>query len=1166
MQLISLVNTIKNTPLCKELLERTTRKEKLTLNSSSQVCNSLIISAIAHSNNKPLLLIVPTFEDAGRWYSILKLMDWERIYVYPTSESTPYENINPSSEITWGQLQVLNDLVKSEDYSKLCIIATERSLQPHLPPAHYLESSSIDIKEGQQFDIDDLSKKLSKLGYSRVNTVEQEGTWARRGDILDIYPVNYEIPIRIEFFGNDIEKIKELDPTTQRSLVKLLEISITATNINYLIAEKLSNDNSNLIDDLIDIDLKNMISDGEVPASIRTFLGLAWENPSSIIDYMPLNSIIVIDEQDQCIAHANNWIRCAKEQIENIDFRSAFHRNILEKLYRDINHSISLTNRFDGIKITSLQNVNSTNSHNVSNRIIKILPNQFGLISEQIKQFIKNKNSVVVLSAQPSRAVSLLQEHDCPSTFVSNYLDINKISQLFKQNTTVALKCSNDTAIEGVYLPTFKIVIITDKEFFGQRNLINNSYIRRRRKSSSKSIDPYKLHPGDYVVHRNHGIGKFNKIEKITINYQTRDYLVVQYLDGILRVAADQLNSLARYRTTNDKAPKINKMGGNSWLNLKQKVKKNISKVAIDLIKLYAERDSKSGYSFPPDGPWQYELEDSFPYQPTNDQVKAVIDVKRDMEKDKPMDRLICGDVGFGKTEVAIRAIFKAITSGKQIALLAPTTILAQQHWRTISNRFAPYPIKVSLLNRFKTTSEKKQILAELSQGKIDAIIGTHQLLNNKTVFNKLGLLVIDEEQRFGVNQKEKIKSLKKSVDVLTLSATPIPRTLYMSLSGVREISLINTPPPLRRSIKTNLSYMDDDIVRSAISQELDRGGQIFYVVPRVKGIDEVAIKIKNMLPHLKLIIAHGQMSEGELENSMIAFNGGEADLMLCTTIVESGLDIPRVNTILIEDSHKFGLSQLYQLRGRVGRSGIQAYAWLFYPRNSQLTQAARERLKAIQEFTSLGSGFQLAMRDMEIRGVGNLLGVEQTGQMELIGFDLYMELLQEALADIQGQNIPEVEEAQVDLSITAFIPGDYIVDSDEKIAAYRSASQCKSHKELLELATNWVDRYGNLPKAVETLLQIMNLKLKAKKCGFSRIKNEKNNISLETKMDEPAFRLLRQGLPKHLHPRLVYIKGNPYSKVIARGLGILANEKQLEEIINWLSLMENHLITRNND
>ena len=731
------------------------------------------------------------------------------------------------------------------------------------------------------------------------------------------------------------------------------------------------------------------------------------------------------------------------------------------------------------------------------------------------------------------------------------------IERLIEQNTPVALKTKGTAELEGLQLPAWRLALITDREFFGQQNLTASGYVRRRRRAASRTVDPNRMRQGDFVVHRNHGIGRFLKMEKLAISGDARDYLVVQYLDGLLRVAADQLGSLGRFRASSDAPPQLNKMGGAAWAKTKARARKAVRKVAFDLVKLYAERTESPGFAFPVDGPWQNELEDSFPYEPTPDQLKAITEVKRDMEQGKPMDRLVCGDVGFGKTEVAVRAIFKAVTAGLQTALLAPTTVLAQQHWRTLSERFAPYPIKVALLNRFRTASERKEILKGLSDGAIDVVVGTHQLLGKGTSFKQLGLLVVDEEQRFGVNQKEKIKVLRKDVDVLTLSATPIPRTLYMSLSGVREMSLITTPPPLRRPIKTHLASLDEEAVRSAIRQELDRGGQVFYVVPRVEGIEEVAGGLRQMLPGLRLLVAHGQMPEGELESAMVAFNAGEADVMLCTTIVESGLDIPRVNTILIEDSQKFGLSQLYQLRGRVGRSGIQAHAWLFYPGDASLSDAARQRLRAIQEFAQLGSGYQLAMRDMEIRGVGNLLGVEQSGQMETIGFDLYMEMLQEELAEIRGQDIPAVDDTQIDLSVTAFIPADWVTEADEKMAAYRAAADCDSREGLLQLAADWVDRYGPLPAPVQSLLQLMEIKLLAKRCGFSRIKPEKPNLVLETPMEEPAFRRLRQGLATHLHGRLVYQAGSgTTAKVLARGLGVLAPDKQLDELKSWLETM----------
>jgi transcription-repair coupling factor (superfamily II helicase) len=522
------------------------------------------------------------------------------------------------------------------------------------------------------------------------------------------------------------------------------------------------------------------------------------------------------------------------------------------------------------------------------------------------------------------------------------------------------------------------------------------------------------------------------------------------------------------------------------------------------------------------------------------------------------MDRLVCGDVGFGKTEVAIRAIFKVVTTAnKQVIFLAPTTILTQQHYHTLKERFAPYPINIGLLNRFRTASERKEIMQRLATGELDIVVGTQQLLSKEVKFKDLGLLVIDEEQRFGVNQKEKIKALKTQVDVLTLTATPIPRTLYISLSGIREMSLITTPPPSRRPIKTHLSPYNPEVVRTAIRNELDRGGQIFYVVPRVEGIAEVAGQLRQMVPGARIAIAHGQMDESELETTMLAFNNAEADILVCTTIIESGLDIPRVNTIVVEDSQKFGLAQLYQLRGRVGRAGIQAHAWLLYPNKNSLSDAARQRLSALQEFSQLGSGYQLAMRDLEIRGVGTLLGTEQSGQMEAIGFDLYMDMLQEAIREIQGQEIPQVDDTQIDLNLTAFIPADYIPDLEQKMTAYRHLAAASSKRELTQIAAEWSDRYGTVPAPVEQLLRVVELKQIAKSLGFSRIKPEgKQHVILETPMAEPAWKLLQEKLPEYLRSRFVYTP----KKVTVRGLGSLKPQKQLENLIEWLGKMQDAL------
>ena len=1154
MPLTALVRQLQQVPLTGEVLERSRRPDRLRLQGASRGARALLASAMARCEGAPLLVVVPTLEEAGRWAALLELMGWPTTQLYPTSEGSPYEAFDPTSEITWGQLQVLSELVDEQgDGWQGVIVATERALQPHLPPPAVLADQCLTLRKGASIDLEELAANLARLGYERVSTIEQEGSWSRRGDIVDLFPVSAELPVRLEFFGEDLEKLREFDPATQRSLDAVDLVRITPTGYGPLVADALRANLPDQLDQLLNAEAMEQLLAGDTPEGMRRLMGLAWQQPSSLLDYLPEHTLLVLDERRQAMAHGQQWFDHAEQHhSDEVDGL------LPPTLHRPISDTIEALEAFAGFDLAELAETDQhPNSFDLNSRAVPAYPNQFGKLAGLIKDFQREKTRVWLLSAQPSRAVALLEEHDCITRFVPNPGDQPAIERLIEQNTPVALKTKGTAELEGLQLPAWRLALITDREFFGQQNLTASGYVRRRRRAASRTVDPNRMRQGDFVVHRNHGIGRFLKMEKLAISGDARDYLVVQYLDGLLRVAADQLGSLGRFRASSDAPPQLNKMGGAAWAKTKARARKAVRKVAFDLVKLYAERTESPGFAFPVDGPWQNELEDSFPYEPTPDQLKAITEVKRDMEQGKPMDRLVCGDVGFGKTEVALRAIFKAVTAGRQTALLAPTTVLAQQHWRTLSERFAPYPIKVALLNRFRTASERKEILKGLSDGAIDVVVGTHQLLGKGTSFKQLGLLVVDEEQRFGVNQKEKIKVLRKDVDVLTLSATPIPRTLYMSLSGVREMSLITTPPPLRRPIKTHLASLDEEAVRSAIRQELDRGGQVFYVVPRVEGIEEVAGGLRQMLPGLRLLVAHGQMPEGELESAMVAFNAGEADVMLCTTIVESGLDIPRVNTILIEDSQKFGLSQLYQLRGRVGRSGIQAHAWLFYPGDASLSDAARQRLRAIQEFAQLGSGYQLAMRDMEIRGVGNLLGVEQSGQMETIGFDLYMEMLQEELAEIRGQDIPAVDDTQIDLSVTAFIPADWVTEADEKMAAYRAAADCDSREGLLQLAADWVDRYGPLPAPVQSLLQLMEIKLLAKRCGFSRIKPEKPNLVLETPMEEPAFRRLRQGLATHLHGRLVYQAGSgTTAKVLARGLGVLAPDKQLDELKSWLETM----------
>ncbi|MGD1807864.1 transcription-repair coupling factor [Dapis sp. BLCC M126] len=1149
MTLSSIIKLLGRSPLTTELLNKLQQYQCLQLNGAPRLPKGLVTSTLAQQQQQNLLIVTATLEEAGRWAAQLEAIGWPTVHFYPTSEASPYEP-SYSEEMIWGQMQVLADLVSenapenaanngnSSNKSKMAVVATERSLQPHLPTVKQFQPYCLTLIPGITSNSKTFDEKLAQMGYERVPLVETEGQWSRRGDIIDVFPVASELPVRLEWFGDELEQIREFDPSTQRSLDKITQIVLTPRDFSHW-------------------GLGNLES-----MTDSTFV--------SLLDYLPENTLIAIDEPDQCAAHGDRWFELVEENWQQLNKDEA--SSPLPKIHRTFADSLAEVELFPRLYLSELNKETNSNitasvpyTLNLASRPLPVMPHQYAKLAENLRQERERKHSVFLISAQPSRSVSLLQEHDCPAQFIPNPRDYPAIDRLQTQYTPVALKYSGLAELEGFILPTFRLAVITDREFYGQHTLATPTYIRKRRQAASKQVDPNKLRPGDYVVHRQHGIGKFVKLESLTLNNETRDYLAIQYADGLLRVAADQLGSLSRLRSTDKKKPQLNKLTGKTWESTKNKVRKSIKKLAVDLLKLYAQRAEKTGYSFPTDTPWQEEMEDSFPYQPTPDQLKATQDVKRDMESERAMDRLVCGDVGFGKTEVAIRAIFKAVTANKQVAFLAPTTVLTQQHYHTLKERFAPYPIEIGLLNRFRTANEKKEIQRRLATGELDIIVGTHSILSKTIQFRELGLLVVDEEQRFGVNQKEKIKALKAQVDVLTLTATPIPRTLYMALSGIREMSLITTPPPLRRPIKTHLAPYDLETARTAIRQELNRGGQVFYVVPRIEGIEELAGKLREMIPGARINIGHGQMDAAELESIMLTFSAGEADILVCTTIIESGLDIPRVNTILIEDAQKFGLSQLYQLRGRVGRAGVQAHAWLFYPTTASggiaLTDEAQKRLRAIQEFTQLGSGYQLAMRDLEIRGAGDILGAEQSGQVNTIGFDLYTEMLEEAIREVKGQEIPQVDDTQIDLSLTAFIPADYIPDLDQKMSAYRSVAAANSQEELSQIEIDWSDRYGAIPKVGLQLLRMMELKQIAKKIGFSRIKVEgKQHVVLETPMEEPAWNLLKEKLPGHLQSRFVFSKG----KVIVRGLGVLSADKQLESLIEWLSKMEGALIINN--
>ncbi len=772
---------------------------------------------------------------------------------------------------------------------------------------------------------------------------------------------------------------------------------------------------------------------------------------------------------------------------------------------------------------------------------------------ENIADYIKEKNKqgykVIIATDYRNRAEEILKEYE-----IAYSGDIDEKSAVY---------ITNNIVLAGSVIEDCKICIISDKELFNKRSKdITASRYGYRRENADFIESLNDIQEGDYIVHMVHGIGIFKGLTKQTIDNEEKDYLTLEYARGDrLHIPAEQINMLCRYRGSGNIAPTLSKMGGNDWNNTKTKVKKAVEEVAQDLINLYAIRKLSKGYAFEPDSIWQYEMEEAFEYTETPDQMKAIQETKSDMESDKPMDRLICGDVGFGKTEVAIRAIFKAVMSAKQAAIVVPTTILAMQHYQTIEERFKPFPIKVDYLSRFKSNKEQKETIRKIILGEVDVIVGTHRLLQDDIRFKDLGLLVIDEEHKFGVSHKEKLKRLKKNIDVLTMSATPIPRTLYMSLSGIKDMSIINTPPTNRLPVKTYTGEYKEAIIKNAINYEIEREGQVFYLYNRVESIYEFGKYLREMLPNVRLAIAHGQMDKNELERIMTSFSNKEFDVLLCTTIIESGLDIPNANTMIIHDSDRFGLAQLYQIRGRVGRTDRQAYCYCLYKNTKSLTSDAIKRLQYIKEFTTLGSGYQIAMRDIEIRGVGNILGTKQHGQMVNVGFDTYCQLLEEAINEIQEGKSEEYKPAIVDINVTAYIPDEWVGSKEQKMIEYKRLADVKSISELEAIKSEWKDRFSKMSESVENLIKLVHLRILATQAGISLIRETDSTIRIYTNLSKGEWNIINAKSDKNITK---YIKFTIAPNTCSEGKSILIiNNRYIkfEELFNILSNLFYHIL-----
>lgn len=938
----------------------------------------------------------------------------------PAWEVLPTDTMNPTDDIVAERMNGLNALLKAQESGKpVALSLSVRSLLQQVINRSHLQKDTVDILVGEEYDLEDLAKAFTNLGYSRELMVEERGDFSIRGGILDIFPISGEMPCRAEFFGDEVESIRFFEPETQRS--------IEATEAIHVL-----------------------------PRSEKAVLAKQTENLSVISDYLPDDLILVIDEPVSVLKE----IESIEEQFSNSPYMATFNQ-VLKKLKI-------------GMRLSLAQIAHDTAPGATRFKVPMLSMTGWTGKTEgfwdQLKQWNLDEFSVRLLcnnSGERRRLMELVREH--------GYRPGKDDFDL-----TIAI----GRLKEGFSSPHDKLAILSEREMFGR------NYVRRRRRrfQAGASITQFSdVTPGDYIVHIEHGIGRYLGLRNFT--GKPNDFMSIQYGGSdVIYVPVTHIDQIQKYVGSGGTVPKMDRIGGASWNKTKNKVKKAVRDMTEELLKLYARRESHEGESFGPDTYWQNEFEESFEYDETPDQIQAIRDIKKDMESPKPMERLLCGDVGFGKTEVAIRAAFKAVMGGKQVAVLVPTTVLAEQHYKTFSERFADYPAKVELLSRFRTPAEIRSVIHAMRDGEVDVVVGTHRLTSGDVQFKDLGLVILDEEQRFGVKVKERLKTLRTDVDVLTLTATPIPRTLHLSMSGVRDMSVINTAPNDRLPIHTCIEVFDEELITEAITRELGREGQMFYLHNRVASIDKVAAMVKKLVPKARVRVGHGQMKESELEEVMAAFVRHEFDVLVCTTIIGSGLDIPNANTIIVDRADTFGLAELYQIRGRVGRYKHRAFAYLLVPGDRTLTEEAQQRLKALEEFSTLGSGFRIAMRDLEIRGCGNILGGEQSGNIQSVGYETYTQLIAETVAELKGEPSRNVYLPQFDVAVDASIPDAYIELESQKITLYKRITNLKSAEEIDDMADELNDRFGKLPESVQQLLEVMRVRVYGSLAGATKM------------------------------------------------------------------------------
>ncbi|WP_349410710.1 transcription-repair coupling factor [Pseudalkalibacillus sp. SCS-8] len=1066
---------------------------------------TLMMACLYQANGRAQLVVTHNLFQAQKLYEDLAgILGEDTVHLYPVNELTSAEIAIASPELKSQRIDVLNRLTDRNTGG--IVITPIAGLRRMIPPPTVWKSSHVVFERGTDIDLDRVKGQLIAMGYERSDMITAPGEFSIRGGILDVYPLTETKPLRIELFDTEVDSIRYFDVETQRSEDQLQEIKVgpseeiilfpehyqkAAANLELALSRSLQKIKDDGVKDKL---TENIGYDIEQLKQQQTFQGMYkyiskyYDSPGSLLDYLPENPVVIMDEISR--------IQETSSQLEKEE--AEWHTALLNQgetvTGLDLSHSYEdLVDREDLVFLylsLFLRHVPHTNPQNIINMSCKAMQNfhgQLNVLLTEVQRWHKSKDAVVFMAANAERAKRL-----------ERVMEDYKIEASIVEGKTPLTPGKNHIMIGdlngGFELPMKKLVVLTEDEVFTKKT---RKARKPQRVSNAERIKSYsELKVGDYVVHVNHGIGKYLGIETLEINGVHKDYLHLKYAgDDKLYVPVEQIDQVQKFVGSEGKEPKVYKLGGSEWKKVKSRVQSSVQDIADDLIKLYAEREATKGYAFSEDAGLQQEFESAFPYQETEDQLRAIEEIKKDMEKERPMDRLLCGDVGYGKTEVAIRAAFKAINDGKQVAFLVPTTILAQQHFETFQERFAEFPITIKTLSRFRTRKEQTETLKGLKAGTVDIVVGTHRLLSKDIQFKDLGLLIIDEEQRFGVTHKEKIKQMKTNVDVLTLTATPIPRTLHMSMLGVRDLSVIETPPENRFPVQTYVVEFSGAVAREAIERELSRGGQVYYLYNKVESIERMAEQISQLVPDARVAYAHGQMRESELESVMIDFLDGNYDVLVSTTIIETGVDIPNVNTLIVHDADKMGLSQLYQLRGRVGRSNRVAYSYFMYQRDKVLTEVAEKRLQAIKEFTELGSGFKIAMRDLSIRGAGNLLGAQQHGFIDSVGFDLYSQMLKEAIEERKGEKPKKKQvELELDLNVDAYIPSSYIEDEKQKIDMYKRFKGISSFDDVLDLHDEMIDRFGDYPEQVQNLFAVARIKLYAAQEKIVKIEQLKNN------------------------------------------------------------------------